>query len=66
MLDRNLRYLRVNQQFADINGFSIDEHIGRNAVELAPQLAGAIDESARHVFQTGEQVMSSFVIAPSR
>ena len=64
LLDRNLRYLRVNQQFADINGFSIDEHIGRNAVELAPQLAGAIDKSARHVFQTGEQVMSSFVIAP--
>ena len=36
LLDRDLRYLRVNQLYADINGISIDAHIGKRAVDILP------------------------------
>ncbi|MCE9671571.1 PAS domain-containing protein [Myxococcus stipitatus] len=34
--DRDLRYLRINQMLADINGFPPEEHVGRTFREVQP------------------------------
>ncbi|HEX4322044.1 MAG TPA: EAL domain-containing protein [Acidobacteriaceae bacterium] len=37
-LDRNLRHVNLNQRLADLNGFSVSEHIGKTAAEMVPEL----------------------------
>jgi PAS domain S-box-containing protein len=56
-LDRDLRFVRVNQYLADINGFAIADHIGRNTLELTPDLAPQIEPYLRQVLETGEPVL---------
>jgi PAS domain S-box-containing protein len=57
LLGTDTRYLRVNQQFADTDGFSIEEHIGKRVRDLVPDLADAAEELARKVVETGEPVL---------
>lgn len=55
--DRNRRYVRVNQQLADINSLAIDEHIGRQASEVLGEENGAMVSAViDQVFATGEPV----------
>lgn len=37
-LDTNLRYLSINRRLADMNGHSIEEHLGRTVPEMIPEL----------------------------
>jgi PAS domain S-box-containing protein len=41
VLDTDLRYQRLNQRLAEINGISIEDHIGRTVREIVPALADA-------------------------
>lgn len=41
--DRQLRFLRLNQTLADINGLPLDAHLGKHIREVIPEVAG-IDE----------------------
>ena len=55
--DRDLKYLRINQRLADLNGLPPSEHIGRTVQELLPQpLAGIIEPALRQVMETGEPI----------
>ncbi|WP_217915428.1 PAS domain-containing protein [Miltoncostaea marina] len=36
--DREMRFVRVNRELAAMNGFTVEEHIGRTPMELLPQL----------------------------
>ena len=56
LMDRELRWLRINQRLAEINGFSVEAHIGRRQDELIPDIDGRIAEAQRKVFETGEGV----------
>lgn len=38
VLDRELRYVRVNQRLAEMNGLSVEAYLGRTARELLPNL----------------------------
>jgi PAS domain S-box-containing protein len=38
-LDQDLRYVRLNQSLAEINGCSIEDHLGRLAIEINPPVA---------------------------
>ena len=40
--DRDHRYVRINQRLCDINGKSIEDHIGRMVQEVIPHLADQI------------------------
>lgn len=42
VIDRELRYLRVNDALAAMNGLPASDHIGRSVVEIAPQTAGQL------------------------
>jgi PAS domain S-box-containing protein len=57
LLGTDTRYLRVNEQFAEMNGFSIEDHLGKKVRELVPDVADAADELARTVVETGEPVL---------
>jgi PAS domain-containing protein len=43
LLDRELRFLRINQRLAEINGIPAAEHIGKTVRELMPALADMVE-----------------------
>ncbi|ABN57457.1 MULTISPECIES: PAS domain S-box protein [Methanoculleus] len=57
LLGTDTRYLHVNQRFAEMDGFSVEEHIGKRVRELVPDLADAAEELARAVVATGKPAL---------
>ncbi|MCC5650279.1 EAL domain-containing protein [Nostoc sp. XA013] len=58
VLDTNLCFMRINQRLAEINGFSVEEHIGRTIRELLPNIADTAEELLRPVLETGEPLLN--------
>jgi PAS domain S-box-containing protein len=54
VLDPELRYLRVNERLAEMNGIPAADHVGRTVRDLLPQIAEAVESGLRHVLATGE------------
>jgi two-component system, cell cycle sensor histidine kinase and response regulator CckA len=54
----DLRYLRVNEQLAHINGFPADQHPGRMTRDVHPEVAGAVELYLRRVFSRGESILN--------
>lgn len=57
VLDRNLRFVRINDRMAEINGFSPEEHIGKTIQEVIPDLAEQGEAVAKEIFETKKKVM---------
>ena len=56
-VDRNRRYVRVNQVFADMTGVAISRHLGRTLPDLLPRaMAREIDGAVQRVFASEEPV----------
>ena len=51
LVDAELRYLRVNQKMAEINGPSPDQHLGKSVREVLPE----IGEGTRTALQAGHR-----------
>ncbi len=49
VLDRNLRYVQINEALAAANGPSVAEHLGRTVREVLPAAADVIEPLAREV-----------------
>jgi PAS domain S-box-containing protein len=58
VLDPDLRFVRVNQQLADINGFPVEAHIGHTVRELFPDLADTVEPLLRPILETGEPLLN--------
>ncbi|MBC1221346.1 PAS domain S-box protein [Nostoc sp. UCD121] len=58
VLDTDLRFVRINQRLAEINGFSVEEHIGRTIRELLPNIADTAEELLRPILETGEALLN--------
>lgn len=58
--DRDLRFEKVNQALADINGLSIEDHVGRTPAEVLPELerTNLIMARWREILDTGEPVLN--------
>ncbi|MDO9709507.1 sensor histidine kinase [Paracraurococcus lichenis] len=54
--DRDLRFVRINEALAEINGFPVEAHIGRNAWDLVPDLRNAAEPLLRRVLAQGETI----------
>ncbi|MGF1535227.1 MAG: chemotaxis protein CheB, partial [Elainellaceae cyanobacterium] len=54
--DENLKFLRINQALADINGASIAEHIGHTLTDISPELADQVEPLLRQVIETGDPI----------
>ena len=54
LLDRDMRFLRVNATFASVDGIAPDAHVGRTPIELLPLTPGEqIVQAFRTVLETG-------------
>ncbi|MEY2977014.1 MAG: PAS domain S-box protein [Prochlorotrichaceae cyanobacterium] len=58
VLDRNLRFVRINERLAEINGLSVEEHLGRSVREVLPDLVGAAEQLLQTIIETGEPLMN--------
>lgn len=58
LLDRNLRYLRINQLLAEIHGKSVAEHISRSVQEVLPALAPTLMPMHRRILETGQPMLN--------
>lgn len=63
LLDTELRYLRINERLAEINGRPVSAHIGRQVREVLPQLAEMLEPLLRRVIETREPVLDLEVSA---
>ncbi|MBW4604929.1 MAG: PAS domain-containing protein [Calothrix sp. FI2-JRJ7] len=57
ILDCDLRFVRLNQRLAEINGISIKEHIGRTVREIVPDLADTTEPLFRQILETGKPLL---------
>jgi PAS domain S-box-containing protein len=54
VFDRDLRYVRINERLAEINGIPAAEHIGQRLRDVLLKLAGAVEPELRRALDTGE------------
>ncbi|MGI8593122.1 MAG: SpoIIE family protein phosphatase [Solirubrobacteraceae bacterium] len=55
--DRELRYVRLNDALAEINGLPAREHLGRTVPEVLPDMDPEVVEAFRRVLETGEPIL---------
>lgn len=58
ILDQDLRFVRINEQLAEINGISVADHLGRSVREIVPDLADTAEPRLRHILATGEPFLN--------
>lgn len=54
LLDRDLKFVRVNEALARINGLPADDHIGRYAFDIVPDLRPMAEPLLKRVLESGE------------
>jgi signal transduction histidine kinase/FixJ family two-component response regulator len=62
LLDRNYRYLRVNETLARINGYSKEQHIGKRVDEILPELRDQLCPLYDEVFATGNPKLNVEIV----
>jgi PAS domain S-box-containing protein len=68
-VDRDMRYVSINDQLAQANGRPASEHIGRTLRDMIPQIAPAVEQVYRRVLATGKpeldvELVGSIAAAP--
>jgi two-component system CheB/CheR fusion protein len=56
LVDRNRRFLKINQHFADLSGQPIEDHLGRVVHDVLPMLSEKMDRPIAEVFDTADEV----------
>ncbi len=57
LLDRDMRFVRVNERMAEISGKPVDAHLGNTLDQVLPEIADHLNEVFRPVFEEGEPVV---------
>ena len=57
LVDRDLRFLRINEKLAEIDGVPIDAYIGRTLRQVVPSVADTVEPLYRRVIETGQSVL---------
>jgi len=65
LLDRDLRFTRINDFLANINGLPPEKHIGRTMLELFPVIDSAVGHLYRQVLATGDPLINLEIKAPA-
>ncbi|HEY9296242.1 MAG TPA: response regulator, partial [Phormidium sp.] len=58
IVDEQFRYVKINQQLAEINGLSVSEHIGKTFNEILPEIASNIVPLYQQILTTGEPALN--------
>lgn len=56
-LDRDLRFVRINEWLAEMNGLPIAAHLGKSVAEILPTLEPALREVTSRILTTGQPVL---------
>jgi PAS domain S-box-containing protein len=62
-LDCNLRYVTLNRRLAEMNGFSMEEHLGRTVAEMIPELWPTVEPYIRSALK-GVAISDVEVVKP--
>ena len=57
-VDRDLRYVRINDSLAALDGCSREKHLGRSVGEVLPMLTGILTPIFEQVLRSGEAVVN--------
>ena len=57
VLDHELRWVRINERLAEINGVPAADHLGRNIHEVLPTISDDAEALLRRVLATGEPML---------
>jgi PAS domain S-box-containing protein len=57
-IDSGLRYVRVNEALARMNGLSASEHLGRRMTDVVPDLMPKIGPLIRGIFESGKPLLN--------
>ncbi len=60
-VDRNLRYVSINNALAQMNGSSPESFVGKTVREAVPQIADSIEPHYRRVIDSGQPVIDEEV-----
>src|SRR3954454_18144127 len=52
--DAELRYVRINEALAGMNGLSVEDHLGRTVSEVLPEAGQDVVDQIRHVYESGQ------------
>ena len=58
VLDTELRFVRINQRLAEINGLPVAAHIGHTIRELLPELADTAEQLLYSILETGKPLLN--------
>jgi signal transduction histidine kinase len=64
-VDRDLRYVRVNEALAKIDGVPVEAHVGRTIAEVLGPAAGHVTPLFEEVFRSGQPVMEREIPVPA-
>jgi|GEM_PF-2676052 len=56
LLDREGRYRMINERLAEINGISVESHIGHTPSEILPDLSSTVEPILKRVLVNGERI----------
>ncbi|HZF68124.1 MAG TPA: PAS domain S-box protein [Gemmatirosa sp.] len=62
VLDRELRWVRINERLAEINGFPAAAHIGRRVRDLLPEIGAQAESVLQRVLDTGEPLLDQELV----
>ena len=57
-VDTDLRFIRINEQLAQINGLPVPEHLGRTLRQVLPEMADELEPLYRQVIESGEPMLN--------
>jgi PAS domain-containing protein len=57
-VDTDLRFRSINDRLAQLNGKSVQDHLGRTLREATPEIAEAVEPCYRRVIDTGEPLLN--------
>jgi len=57
VFDNQLRFIRINERMAELNGFEISEHIGCSPRDLLPDLADKAEDLRDRVIESGKPIL---------
>lgn len=61
LLDRELKFVRINEALAEMNGLPVEAHIGRTAWDIVPELRPSAEPALTKVLTSGEPALDVVV-----
>jgi PAS domain S-box-containing protein len=57
-IDKNLKYVRINDALAAVNGRPAQEHLGRTIREVLPEVADLFEPMVQKILDSGEPILN--------